>query len=57
MLKENIHSNLMKMDICTENDVLFVHHKHLPFGNIVFDHGMESRRQVVLDYLDIDRCC
>ena len=37
--------------ICNESDILFVHHKHLPHGNIVFDHGMEDRRKVVLDYL------
>ena len=51
-LKENIVNNLMKMDICNESDILFVHHKHLPYGNVVFDHGMENRRKVVLDYLE-----
>ena len=50
-LKDNVVKNLMKMEICDESDILFTHHKHLPYGNIVFDHGMESRRQVVLDYL------
>lgn len=50
-LKENIIKNLLKMDICSEKNILFTHHKHLPYGNIVFDHGMEERRQVVLDYL------
>ena len=50
-LKENILSNLLNMNICDSKDILFTHHKHLPFGNIVFDHGMEKRRQIVLDYL------
>lgn len=51
-VKENILNNLMKMGICNEEHILFMHHKHLPFGNVVFDHGMENRRQVVLDYLE-----
>jgi len=50
-LIENIKTKLLEMNICTETDILFSHHKHLPFGNVVFDHGMEGRRQVVLDYL------
>lgn len=51
VLKNTIKQKLLAMSICTEDDILFVHHKHLPFGNVVFDHGMEERRQVVLDYL------
>lgn len=47
----NIKTKLLEMKICTENDILFMNHKHLPFGNVVFDHGMESRRQIVFDYL------
>ena len=31
---------------------MFSHHKHLPFGNVVFDHGMEERRKIVLDFLE-----
>jgi protoporphyrinogen oxidase len=50
-LKKNILENLLNMKICDKDDILFTHHKHLPYGNIVFDHGMEDRRQVVLDYL------
>jgi protoporphyrinogen oxidase len=51
-LKLNIKDKLLEMGICKESDILFTHHKHLPFGNVVFDHGMEERRKVVLDYLD-----
>jgi len=51
-LVENIKTNLLEMNICTEKEIEFLHHKHLPFGNVVFDHNMEERRQVVLDYLD-----
>ena len=51
-LIDNIKMKLLEMQICLEEDILFMHHKHLPFGNVVFDHGMEERRQIVLDYLD-----
>lgn len=50
-LKENIIKRLISDNICTNEDILFTHHKHLPFGNVVFDHDMESRRKLVLDYL------
>jgi protoporphyrinogen oxidase len=51
VLKRNIEDKLLEMEICSPDEIIFVHHKHLPFGNIVFDHGMEERRQIVLDYL------
>ena len=51
-LVENIKSKLLEMNICSEDDILFAQHKHLPFGNVVFDHGMEARRKIVLDYLN-----
>lgn len=51
VLKDNITERLIKDGICRENDILFVHHKHLPFGNVVFDHDMEERRDVVTSYL------
>lgn len=50
-LIKNVQKKLLEMNICKEEDIIFMHHKHLPFGNVVFDHGMEERRQVVLDYL------
>jgi protoporphyrinogen oxidase len=31
--------------------VLFLDHRTLPFGNVVFDLGMEARRNMVRDYL------
>jgi len=52
ILIENIKLKLIEMSICSEDDIEFFHHKHLPFGNVVFDHGMEERRKVVLDYLE-----
>lgn len=57
-LKANILQGLVDMGICSKGDPLFLHHKHLPFGNVVFDLGMEERRQIVRDYLSsIDIVC
>lgn len=50
-IKKNILKKILNMNICSEKDILFTHHKHLPYGNIVFDQGMEERRQIVLEYL------
>jgi len=47
----DIKSKILEMKLCDENEIEFMHHKHLPFGNVVFDHGMEERRQIVKDYL------
>jgi len=52
LLMENIKSKILEMELCTESEIEFLHHKHLPFGNVVFDHGMEERRNIVLGYLD-----
>ena len=52
-LKKNIKDKLLEMGICKEYEIEFVHHKHLPFGNVIFDHGMEDRRKIVLDYLKL----
>lgn len=52
VLKRNIVEKLLENEICTADDILFVHHKNIEFGNVIFDIGMESRRQIVLDYLD-----
>lgn len=50
-LKLEIQSFLIKSNICCEQDILFIHHKCLKYGNVVYDHGMEERRQIVLNYL------
>lgn len=51
-LIENIKVKLLEMGICSEEEIIFIHHKYLSFGNVVFDHCMEERRQIVLDYLN-----
>ncbi|MGV7962400.1 FAD-dependent oxidoreductase [Photorhabdus tasmaniensis] len=59
MLIENIRSYLIKNKICDESDILFIDHRQLKYGNVVYDHGMEERRQLVLDFLkenNIETC-
>ncbi|WP_162120571.1 protoporphyrinogen/coproporphyrinogen oxidase [Photorhabdus bodei] len=59
MLIENIRSYLIKSKICGESDILFIDHRQLKYGNVVYDHGMEERRQLVLDFLkenNIETC-
>jgi protoporphyrinogen oxidase len=51
-LIENVKYAIAKMSLATESDILFIHHKRLPWGNVIFDHGMEFERQVVREFLD-----
>ncbi|NYE62807.1 protoporphyrinogen oxidase [Duganella sp. 1224] len=46
----NTRAALVKMGIGEPDDVLFVDHRVLPFGNVIFDLGMEARRRTVLDW-------
>jgi protoporphyrinogen oxidase len=50
-LKANVALALQRLGIGTPADVLFMHHKRLPWGNVIFDRGMEAQRQVVRDFL------
>ncbi|MBC7380647.1 MAG: FAD-dependent oxidoreductase [Burkholderiaceae bacterium] len=50
-LKENVRQAIAKMGIAADGDILFLHHKRLPWGNVIFDVGMEEDRQVVRDHL------
>lgn len=49
-LIENVIYALKKMNIATEDDLIFTHHKHLRYGNVVFDNGMEKNRDFVRSY-------
>lgn len=51
-LKKNVFYALNKMNIAKESEIIFLHHKHLPWGNVVFKHNMESCREIVRDYLE-----
>jgi protoporphyrinogen oxidase len=50
-LKANTIAGLQKMRLATPQDILFVHHTHVPFANVVFDLGMERRRALVRDWV------
>jgi protoporphyrinogen oxidase len=52
-MKANTMMALKRMDLVkSEDEVLFMHHKQLPWGNVVFDIGMEERRDLVLNWLE-----
>jgi protoporphyrinogen oxidase len=51
-LKRNTVEGVLKMGLASEGDILFVHHHHLPYGNVVFDLGMEARRDRVRAWLE-----
>ncbi|WP_353191459.1 FAD-dependent oxidoreductase [Pandoraea pnomenusa] len=51
-LKDNVCQAIQTMGIAKQEDILFLHHKRLPWGNVIFDIGMEDNRQIVRDHLD-----
>jgi protoporphyrinogen oxidase len=50
-LKNNVRQAILKMNIAADENILFLHHKRLPWGNVIFDVGMEENRQTVRDHL------
>ena len=52
-LKDNVRYAIKKMCIAADENILFLHHKRLPWGNVIFDLGMEEDRQRVRDHLAI----
>ena len=50
-LKRNTIDAILKMGLAREDEILFVHHRRLPYGNVVFDLGMEERRDRVLRWV------
>jgi protoporphyrinogen oxidase len=51
-LKANTVQALIKMNIASEKDIIFVHHTHVPYANVVFDLGMEQRRDLVRKWVE-----
>jgi protoporphyrinogen oxidase len=49
---ENCLAAMERMGLAARSDVIFAHHKHLPFGNVVFDLGMERRRDRVRAWVE-----
>ena len=48
---ENTRYALKKMGIASDDDVIFMEHKFLPFGNVIFDLDMEKNRKTVIDWI------
>jgi protoporphyrinogen oxidase len=51
-MTENCIAAMERMGLAARSDVIFTHHKHLPFGNVVFDIGMEERRDRVRAWVE-----
>ena len=49
-MKENCLQALETMGLARREDVVLVHHKHVPYANVVFDLGMEERRDRIRDW-------
>lgn len=50
-MKANTVGALKTMGLAEESDILFVEHLRLPYANVVFDLGMEGRRDLVRDWV------
>lgn len=50
-MKRNTLMAIERLGLARSEDVVLLHHKRLPYGNIVYDHGMEERRDRVRDWL------
>ena len=50
-LTENCLAAMETMGLARRDEVVLLHHKTLPYGNVVFDIGMEARRDVVSDWV------
>lgn len=51
-LKDNILHALQKMGIADEQDIIFMDHRFLEYGNVIFDKNMEEDRKTVLEWLE-----
>lgn len=51
-LIENVIYALKKMNIATDEDIVFMHHKQLKYGNVIFDIDMEQKRNLVRRYFE-----
>lgn len=50
-MKQNCLEALEKMGLARRDEVVLLHHKSLPYGNVVFDTGMEAHRDVVTSWV------
>lgn len=52
-LKDNCKYALKKMGIANEEDIEFMKHDKIDYGNVVFYNGMEQDRAIVMDWLSL----
>ncbi|WP_419729637.1 protoporphyrinogen/coproporphyrinogen oxidase [Lichenicola sp.] len=50
-MKQNCLDAMEKMGLARRDEVVLLHHKSLPYGNVVFDTGMEARRDLVVSWV------
>jgi protoporphyrinogen oxidase len=48
---ENTLQGIKKMNLCKEDDIMFVDYRLLPYGNVLFLHGMEKERDCIRTYI------
>lgn len=52
LLLSKVIESIDRMKIARENDIEVVDIRHVKYGNVVFYHGMEEDKKVVLDFLE-----
>jgi protoporphyrinogen oxidase len=50
-LIENTLQGIRKMQLCREEDIIFVDYRLLPYGNVLFLHNMEKDRDCIKAYI------
>ena len=50
-MKANTVAALFRMQLASPEEIVFIDHKRLAYGNVIFDLGMEERRARVLDFV------
>ncbi|MFY7865010.1 protoporphyrinogen/coproporphyrinogen oxidase [Roseateles sp.] len=48
----NTRLTIKRLGIAKDSDILFTDHRRLPYGNVIFDLGMEARRDKVLAWCE-----
>lgn len=51
-LKQNTLLALKKMGISSGGDIVVLDHRHVRYGNVIFDQGMEKRRDLIRGYFN-----
>ena len=49
-LIKNTQYALQKMKICDIEDIIFIDHRRIKYGNVIFDKGMEEHRDIIHRY-------